>query len=29
MAAFDRLFRLNFDGTGLGWQTFGAFHLRQ
>jgi len=27
MAAFDQLFRLNVDGTGLGWQTFGVFGL--
>jgi SAM-dependent methyltransferase len=25
MSAFDLLFRLNHDGTGLGWQTFGIF----
>jgi SAM-dependent methyltransferase len=28
MAVFDRLFRLNADGTGLGWQTFGVFRPR-
>ncbi len=28
MAAFDKLFRLNADRTGLGWQTFGVFRLR-
>jgi SAM-dependent methyltransferase len=29
MAAFDWLFRLNVDGTRLGWQTFGVFRLRR
>ncbi len=29
MAAFDRLFRLNVDGTRLGWQTFGVFRSRR
>jgi SAM-dependent methyltransferase len=28
MAAFDKLFQLNADRTGLGWQTFGVFRLR-
>jgi SAM-dependent methyltransferase len=28
MRAFDTLFRLNHDGTGLGWQTFGVFQSR-
>jgi hypothetical protein len=27
MAAFRPLFRLNLNGTGLGWQTFGVFEL--
>jgi 2-polyprenyl-3-methyl-5-hydroxy-6-metoxy-1,4-benzoquinol methylase len=28
MAAFRLLFKLNLNGTGLGWQTFGVFRLR-
>lgn len=28
MAVFDRLFRLNAERTGLGWQTFGVFRPR-
>jgi hypothetical protein len=27
LAAFDRLFALNSNATGLGWQTFGIFRL--